>query len=95
MTILVELVDADRGPELSRFGRVSGAVDVLAIAVAILATADARIAPLVTASALIAAGSGWALKYSLVIRWSYEQPFAVPVTVARGGEVAPGARPEG
>ncbi len=81
--------------ELSRFGRVSGAVDVLAIAVAILATADPRIAPLVAASAVIAAGSGWILKYSLVIRWSYEQPYAVPVTVARGGQVAPGTRPEG
>ena len=73
----------------------SGAVDVLAIAVAILAMVDARIAPLVPASALIAAGSGWILKYSLVIRWSYEQPYAVPVTVARGGQVAPGTRPEG
>ena len=81
--------------ELWRFGRWSGAVDVLAIAAAILAMVDARIAPLVPASALIAAGSGWVLKYSLVIRWSYEQPYAVPVTVARGGEFTPGTRSGG
>lgn len=80
--------------ELSGFGRVSGALDVLALTAALSATADVRIAPLVMASALIAVGSGWALKYSLVLRWSYEQPFTVPMPVARGGGLAPAARPE-
>lgn len=81
--------------ELSRFGRVSGALDVAAIAAAVLATIDPRTPVFALIAAVIAAGSGWALKYSLVIRWSYEQPFAVPVTVVRGGALASGTRPEG
>lgn len=81
--------------ELSRFGHMSGALDVAAIAAVILATTDPFMAPLVLIAAVIAASSGWALKYSLVIRWSYEQPFAVPVPVVRGGTLTPGTRPEG
>lgn len=71
--------------ESARFGRVFMALDALAIAAAILGAADARMAPLVPVSGLIAAGSGAWLKYSLVIRWSYQQPFSMPVVVARGG----------
>lgn len=82
--------------ESSRFGRVLSGLYALVIAVVITGVAGVRIAPLVAVSALIAAGLGWWLKYTLVIRWSYEQPFTVPVRVARGGQPArPGPLPGG
>lgn len=81
--------------ELSRFGHVFDGLDVLAIAALIVSAGYPHAAPLVLFSALIAAVSGWVLKYSLVLRWSYERSFTVPVPVARGGAPAPGTtRPE-
>jgi phenylacetyl-CoA:acceptor oxidoreductase subunit 2 len=76
-----------------RFGLVLSALDALALALLILGTTGVRSAPLVLASALIAAGSGGWLKYTLVIRWSYQQPFTVPVSVERGGTLSPGTFP--
>lgn len=80
-------------PRAARVGHLLGVLDAAAIAAAIAAVAAVRLAPLVVVSALIAAGAGWWLKYTLVIRWSFEQPFVLPVPVARseprGGPTVP------
>ena len=82
--------------DLAKFGRVFGILDVLALAFAIVSVIIAGLSPLILAAALIAVAAGWWLKYTLVIRLSYKQPFTVPMPVVRGGQPArSGPRPGG
>lgn len=76
----------------ARFGRALGVLDVLAFALAISSALAGGLLPLALAAALIAAATGWWLKYTLVIRLSYKQPFTVPMPVKRGGDPATSGR---
>jgi phenylacetyl-CoA:acceptor oxidoreductase subunit 2 len=78
----------------SRLGRLLSELDALAIALAIASAFGVGRLPLVLVSALIAAGAGWWLKYTLVIRLSYKQAFALPVRPAEEGP-ASAAPPRG
>jgi phenylacetyl-CoA:acceptor oxidoreductase subunit 2 len=80
--------------ELARFGRTFGWVDAGAAAAAVLGAAGSRYAWLSGAAGLIAAGAGWWLKYTLVVRAAFNQGFELPMTPVRGaGSTRAGARP--
>ena len=71
------------------------AVEVCAIVAALvhLAWPRAGILP-IDAAALLAVGAGWSWKTAIVVRWSYNQGFALPLTPVRGvGVSGPGAQP--
>lgn len=75
--------------DTARFGRTLSVLDGLALALAVGSASAGGLLPLSLPAALIAAAAGWWLKYTLVIRLSYKQPFTVPMSVMRGGGAAP------
>lgn len=81
--------------DTSRFGRALSVLDVLALALALGSASAGGLLPLALPAALIAVAAGWWLKYTLVIRLSYKQPFTVPISVMRGGGAAPSGTRQG
>lgn len=80
--------------DLSRHARVLVAIDGCALAAAVGCAFLPQVAPLSAVAAVLAVAVGWAWKYAIVVRWSYNQGFALPMTPVRGaGVIGPGARP--
>ncbi len=70
------------------------AVEVCALVAALAQLAWPQETLSIDAAALLAVAVGWSWKYSIVVRWSYNQGFELPLTPVRGvGVSGPGARP--
>jgi phenylacetyl-CoA:acceptor oxidoreductase subunit 2 len=80
--------------DLSRYAPRLFALDACAIIAALAHAAWPRNAVSIEAAAVLAVAAGWWWKHAIVVRLSYNQGFALPMTPVRGAGVAgPGARP--
>lgn len=80
--------------DLSRYAPKLLTLDACAIAAGLAHAAWPYNALSLEAAAVLAVGAGWWWKYTLGVRLSYNQGFALPMTPVRGaGVVGPGARP--
>ncbi len=80
--------------DLSRYTPLLLTLDVCAIAAALAHAAWPRSALSIEATAVLAVAAGWWWKHTIVVRLSYNQGFALPMTPVRGaGATGPGARP--
>ena len=93
-------LDRDGAPQNLLRDLARGAPKRLAVEVGAIVAALAQLAwprggnlP-IDAAALLAVAAGWSWKYAIVVRWSYNQGFALPLTPVRGvGVSGPGTRP--